>query len=93
VVLGKDGDQLDRLFEIWILLRTKNEKNVLHITRRRKPNWIGYILRRNCLMKHVVLGKREETRRGGRKCEQLLDDFKEKRRHWKLKDEALDRTL
>jgi hypothetical protein len=22
-----------------------------------------------------------------------LDDFKEKRRHWKLKEEALDRTL
>jgi hypothetical protein len=31
-------------------------------------------------------------RRGGRR-KQLLDDLKEKRRHWKLKEEALDRTL
>jgi hypothetical protein len=31
-------------------------------------------------------------RLGGR-CKQLLDDVKEKRRHWKFKGEALDRTL
>ena len=28
-----------------------------------------------------------------RRCKQLLDDFKEERGYWKLKDEALDRTL
>jgi hypothetical protein len=27
------------------------------------------------------------------KCKQLLDDLKEKRGYWKLKEEALDRTL
>ena len=31
----------------------------------------------------------EETRR----CKQLLDDVKETRGYWKLKEEALDRTL
>jgi len=31
-------------------------------------------------------------RRGGRR-KQLLDDLKEKRGYWKLKEEALDRTL
>jgi hypothetical protein len=31
-------------------------------------------------------------RRGGRR-KQLLDDLKENRRYWKLKEEALDRTL
>jgi hypothetical protein len=30
---------------------------------------------------------------GGRRCKQLLDDLKEKRRCRKLKEEALDRTL
>jgi hypothetical protein len=30
--------------------------------------------------------------RRGRICKQLLDDIKEKRRYWKLKEEALDRT-
>jgi hypothetical protein len=31
--------------------------------------------------------------RRGRRCKQLLDDLKEKRRYWKLEEEALDRTL
>jgi hypothetical protein len=31
--------------------------------------------------------------RWGRRCKQLLDDLKEKRRYWKLKEGALDRTL
>jgi hypothetical protein len=33
------------------------------------------------------------TGRRGRRREQLLDDLKEKRRYWKLKEEALDRTV
>jgi hypothetical protein len=55
------------------------------------------VSRRNCLLKHVIEGKIEEkvegVRRRGRRCKQLLDDVKEKRRYWKLKEEALDRTL
>jgi len=31
--------------------------------------------------------------RRGRRSEQLLDDLKEKRGYWILKDEALDRTV
>jgi hypothetical protein len=31
--------------------------------------------------------------RRGRRRKQLLDDLKEKRRYWKLKEESLDRTL
>jgi hypothetical protein len=54
-------------------------------------------LRRNCLLKDVIEGKIEGRiemtgRRRGR-CKQLLDDIKEKRRYWKLKEETLDRTL
>jgi hypothetical protein len=33
------------------------------------------------------------TGRRGRRRKQLLDDLKEKRRCWKLKEEALDLTL
>jgi hypothetical protein len=33
------------------------------------------------------------TGRQGRRCKQLLDDLKEKRGYWKLKEEALDHTL
>jgi hypothetical protein len=38
-------------------------------------------------------GRIEMTGRRGRKRKQLVDDLKEKRRYWKLKEEALDRTL
>jgi len=31
--------------------------------------------------------------RRGRRRKELLDDLKEKRGHWKLKEEALDRTV
>jgi hypothetical protein len=33
------------------------------------------------------------TERRGRRRIQLLDDLKEKRSYWELKEEALDRTL
>jgi hypothetical protein len=38
-------------------------------------------------------GRIEMTGRRGRRRKQLLDDLKEKRRYWKLKEKALDRTL
>ena len=49
-----------------------NEKrNIVHEIRKRKANWIGHILRRNCLLKQVIEGKikgeMEVTRRGGRR--------------------------
>jgi hypothetical protein len=38
-------------------------------------------------------GRIEMTGRRGRRRKQLLDDLKEKRRYWKLEEEALDLTL
>jgi hypothetical protein len=77
--------------------RVKEERNILHTIKRRKANWIGHILRRNCLLKHVIEekleGRTEMTGRRGRRRKQLLDGLKEKKRYWKLKEEALDRTL
>jgi hypothetical protein len=80
-----------------VLHTVKEERNALHKIKRRKANWIGHILRRNCLLKHMIEGKLEGriemTGRRGRRSKQLLDDLKEKRRYWKLKEEALGRTL
>jgi hypothetical protein len=80
-----------------VLHRVMEERNILHTMKIRKANWIGHILRRNCLLKHVSEGKLEGriemTGRRGRRRKQLLDDLKEERRYWKLKEEALDRTL
>jgi len=64
---------------------------------KKKVKWIGHILVRNCLQKHVIEGKIEGEivvmGRLGRRYNQVLDDFKEVRRYWKLKEEALDHTL
>jgi hypothetical protein len=38
-------------------------------------------------------GRIEMTVLRGRRRKQLLDDLKEKRRYWKLKEEALDLTM
>jgi hypothetical protein len=80
-----------------VLHRVKEEKNILHTIKRRKANWIGHILRRNCLLRQVVEGKTdgriEVTGRRGRRYKQLLDSLNDKRRYWKLKEEALDRNL
>jgi hypothetical protein len=64
---------------------------------KRKANWIGNILRRNCLLQRVIEGKIVEgievTGRQGRRRRKLLDDFKEKRGYSYLKGEALDCTM
>jgi len=41
-------------------VRVKVEGNILRtIKEGRKAKWIGHIWRRNCLLKHVVEGRRE----------------------------------
>ena len=80
------------------VLPTVNEqRNILHEIRKRKANWIGHILRRNCLLKQVIQGKIkgqiEVTRRRGRRRKKLLDDLKDRRGYCQLKEEALDRTM
>jgi hypothetical protein len=80
-----------------VLLRVKEQRNTLHERSKRKANWIGNILRRNCLLRQVIEGKikggREVTGRRGRKRWKLLDDLKKRRGYSHLKQEALDRTM
>jgi len=80
-----------------VLHRVEEVRNILHTVNRRKANWIGHILCRNCLLEHVIEGKvegrMEVTERLGRRRMQILSDVKEKRGYWKLKEEALDRTV
>jgi replicative superfamily II helicase len=40
-----------------VLQRVKEEKNILQTITRRKANWIGHILHRNCLLKQATEGK------------------------------------
>ena len=80
-----------------VLLRVSEQRNILHEIRKWKANWIGHILRRNCLLQQVIEGKIkgqiEVTRRWGRRRKKLLDDLKDRRGYCQLKEEALDRTM
>jgi hypothetical protein len=80
-----------------VLFRVNEQRNILHEKRKRKANWIGHILRRNCLLKQVIerkiKGEMEVTRRRGRRRKTLLEDFKDRRGYSHLKEEALDRTM
>jgi hypothetical protein len=60
-----------------VLRRIKEERNILQTVKGRKADWIGHILRRNCLLKQVFEGKVEGTGRRGRRYKQLLDNRKE----------------
>ena len=80
-----------------VLLRVNEQRNILHEISKRKANWIGHILRRNCLLQQVNEGEIKEGievtgRRGGRR-RTLLEDLKERRGYSHLKEEALDRTM
>ena len=78
-------------------LRVREQRNILHEVSKREANWIGHILRRNCLLQRVTEGKIqggiEVTGRQGRRRRKLLDEFKERRGYSHLKEEALDRTI
>jgi hypothetical protein len=76
-VLETEGeDHLDRLREKYVLQNVKEEMSILHMTKRRKANWFGHILRKNCLLKHCVEqkveGRIEMTERRGIIRKQLL---------------------
>jgi hypothetical protein len=40
-----------------VLLRVKEQRNILHEISKRKGNWVGQILGRNCLLRQVIEGK------------------------------------
>jgi hypothetical protein len=84
-MVEKDGE------DVWtyhvrneeVLRRVKDQRNILHEISKRKANWIGHILHRNCLLQRVIEGKIkggiEVTGRRGRRRKKLLDDLSERR--------------
>jgi hypothetical protein len=63
-----------------VLLRLKEQSHILHEISKRKANWIGHILCRNCILQQVIEGKIKgviaETGRRGRRHRKLLDELK-----------------
>ena len=76
-----------------VLLRVNEQRNILYDIRKRKANWIGHILRRNCLLKQVIEGKIKGEMEVARRRKKLLDDLKDRRGYSHLKEEALNRAI
>jgi hypothetical protein len=66
-----------------VLLRIKEQRNILHEISKLKANWTGHILRRNCLLQQFIEGSIERgivvIGRRGRRHRKLLDNLKERR--------------
>ena len=66
-----------QLYRFIYLLLVSSQRNILHEISKRKANWIGHILRRNCLLQQAIEGKikggTEVTGRKGRRRRKLLD--------------------
>jgi hypothetical protein len=62
-------------------LEYSEQRDILHEISKRKANWTGHILCRNCLLRQVIEGKIkgaiEVTGRRGRRRRKLLDDLKD----------------
>jgi hypothetical protein len=46
------------------IIKSKEGRKILRTIKRRKYKWIGHILCRKCLLKHVIKGKSEERMEG-----------------------------
>jgi hypothetical protein len=94
---GEGWRSVGPICEKWSTTKSQRGEEYPTNSKRRKANWIGTSCVGNCLLKYVIEGKiegrLEVRRRRGRRRKQLLDDLKEKRGYWKLKEEALDRTV
>ena len=74
-----------------VLDRIGEKRTVINNILLRKANWIGHILRRNCLLHDAIEGQMTEVKGVGRRRTQLLDDLRNRRRYFELKEEAEDR--
>ena len=80
MVLKKDRDQLGRSCEKLECYKESSKRGISYIHERRKGNWIGHILRRNCLIKRAIEekieGRIEVKVKRERQRKQVLGDFK-----------------
>jgi len=79
-----------------VLLRVKKQRNIINEMSKRKANWVGHILCRNCLLLQFIeakINRKELKGRRRRRRRKLLDDLIEKRGFSRLKEEAIECTM
>jgi len=78
-----------------MLHRVKEERNIVSVTKHRKVHCFGNNLFRNGLHRHSIEENKRKyarDRKMWKKSEHRLDDRLVRRRYWKLKEDAQDRT-
>ena len=84
---------LEKVTNEEVLERVEEKRELLNNILRKKFNWVGHILRRNCLVHDAIKGLITEVKGVGRRRRMyLLVDLRNRRRYWKLKEEAEDRN-
>ena len=63
-----------------VLHRIGEKRTLLNNVLRREANWIGHILRRNCLLHDVIEGHMTEVKGVGRRRTQLLGDLRNRKK-------------
>ena len=71
-------------------LNVQEKRTLLNNILRRKVNLIVHILRRNFLLHDAIEGQMTDVN-GVKRRIQLLDDLRNRRRYWELKEKAEDR--
>jgi len=61
-----------------LLERLEEKRELLNNILHRKANWIGHILRINCLLYDTIERQMTEVKKAGRRRTKLLDDLKNK---------------
>jgi hypothetical protein len=72
------------------LEKTGKKRTLLNNNLHRKANWVGHILRRNCFLPEAIEGQMMEVKGVESRRTQILDNLRNRRRYWELKEETED---
>ena len=94
LIIQKEDNEEEKLIretnEV-VLERAGVKRTILNNIPRRKANWMGHILRINCLLQYAIQRQITEVKRVGKRT-QLLDYLRSRRRYWELMEEAEHRN-
>ena len=65
----------DKIKNAFVLERVGKGRIMLELIRKRKRNWLGHWLRRNCLLKDALEGKVNRKKVRGRRRYQMIDNI------------------
>ena len=88
---------MDHITNDEVLRRVDEKRSLMQTVRMRQMNWIGHVLRGNCLLRTVLEGRLQRKHRRGRPRKKMLDwmlkEDNAARSYSRLKREAQDRDL